>query len=53
MERIEEIALLYEIGMALGEDLDLKKSLYRVLDILSESMDMERGTIAILNPLRD
>jgi len=53
MEQREETALLYEISMALGEDLDLKKSLYRVLDILSVSMDMVRGTIAISNPLRD
>ena len=52
MERIEEVTLLYEISKALGEDLDLKKSLYRVLDILSDSMEMVRGTIAILNPLR-
>lgn len=53
MKRFEEIALLYEISKALNEDLDLKKSLYRVLDILSLSMNMIRGTISILNPLRD
>ena len=33
--------------------MDLKKSLYRVLDILSNSMNMARGTISILNPLRN
>jgi Nif-specific regulatory protein len=53
MKRIEEITLLYEISKALNEHLDLKKSLYRVLEILSESMDMIRGTITILNPLRN
>lgn len=53
MKKLEEINLLYEISKALNEDLDLKKSLYRVLDILSESMDMVRGTISILNPLKN
>lgn len=53
MERKEDIALLYEISKALSEDLDLKKSLYRVLDILAEAMDMVRGTITILDPLRN
>lgn len=53
MKKIEEINLLYEISEALNEDLDLKKSLYRVLDILSGTMNMVRGTISILNPLRD
>jgi len=31
----------------------LNKSLYKVLDILSSSMNMVRGTITILNPLRN
>jgi len=53
MKRIEEISLLYEISKTLNENLDLKKSLYKVLDILSNSMDMVRGTVTILNPLRD
>ena len=53
MERIEEITLLYEISKALNQHLDLKKTLYKVLAILSESMKMVRGTIMILNPLRD
>lgn len=53
MERIEEITLLYEISKALNEHLDLKKSLYKVLDILSSSMNMVRGTVSILNPLRN
>jgi len=52
-ERIENITLLYEITKALNEHLDLKRSLYRVLDILSSSMDMVRGTITLLDPLRN
>jgi len=53
MKTIEDITLLYEISNALNEHLDLKKSLYKVLDILSNSMNMVRGTITILNPLRN
>jgi Nif-specific regulatory protein len=53
MKRIEEITLLYEISQTLNEHLDLKKSLYKVLDILSSSMNMVRGTISLLNPLRN
>ncbi len=53
MKSIEEITLLYEISEALKISLDLKKSLYQVLDILTKSTPMERGTITIMNPLRD
>ena len=53
MKRIEEVTLLYEISQALNEHLELKKSLYKVLDILSNSMGMVRGTLSILNPLRN
>ena len=53
MKRLEEITLFYEISQALNEHLDLKKSLYKVLDILSSSLDMDRGTVSILNPLRN
>ena len=53
MKPIEEVTLLYEITKALNEHLTLKKSLYKVLDILSSSMNMVRGTITILNPLRN
>ncbi len=51
--RIEELQLLYEISANLNQSLDLKKSLYGVLDALSNSLAMIRGTISILNPLRD
>jgi Nif-specific regulatory protein len=53
MKKIEDVTLLYEISEALNEHLDLKKSLYKVLDILSSSTNMLRGTITILHPLRD
>ena len=53
MKSIEQITLFYEISQALNEHLELRKSLYKVLDILSTSMDMLRGTITILDPLRN
>jgi Nif-specific regulatory protein len=53
MKPIEEVTLLYEITTALNEHLDLKKSLYKVMDLLSNSMNMVRGTITILNPLNN
>jgi len=53
MKRIEDVTLLYEISKALNEHLDLKKSLYKVLDILSSSMNMPRGTLTLLNPLKE
>jgi Nif-specific regulatory protein len=53
MKKIEEVTLLYEISVALNAHLDLKKSLYRVLDILSNSMNMVRGTVTILDPLKN
>jgi len=51
MESIEQVTLLYDISNALNEHLDLKKSLYKVLDILSNLMNMVRGTVTILNPI--
>ncbi len=53
MKPIEEVTMLYEITKALNAHLVLKKSLYKVLDILSNSMNMLRGTITILNPMRN
>ncbi|MFW5640944.1 MAG: GAF domain-containing protein, partial [Thermodesulfobacteriota bacterium] len=53
MKKIEEVTLLYEISKALSEHLDLKKSLYKVLGILSNSLNMIRGTVTLLHPLRD
>jgi Nif-specific regulatory protein len=53
MKPIEQVTLFYEISKALNEHLELKRSLYKVLDILSSSMDMVRGTVSLLNPLRN
>jgi Nif-specific regulatory protein len=53
MKTIEEVTLLYEISEALNEHLELKKALYKVLDILSTSLNMVRGTVTILNPIRN
>jgi Nif-specific regulatory protein len=53
MKPIEEVTLLYELTKALNEHLDLRKSLYKVLDILFNSMNMVQGTITILDPLRN
>ena len=52
-DKIEELTCLYEIARTLNATLDLKKSLYNVLDILSSKMEMVRGTITILSPFRD
>ena len=53
MQTFDETRLFYMISKALYEQLDLKKSLYNVLDILAETLGMERGTVNILNPLRN
>jgi Nif-specific regulatory protein len=53
MKKIEEVTLLYEITKTLNVTLDLKKSLYKVLDILASSTGMVRGTVTILNPVRN
>ena len=53
MNKIEELTCLYELARTLNATLDLKKSLYGVLDILASKMSMMRGTVTILNPLRD
>ena len=53
MKKIEEVTLLYEISKTLNVTLELKKSLYKVLHILSLSTGMVRGTVTILNPVRN
>lgn len=51
MKKIEKITLFYKISKALNEHLNLEESLYKVLDILSESMEMRHGTLSLVNPL--
>ncbi len=53
MHESDETTLLYEISQALNKHTDLKKSLYNVLDLLSSGMNMVRGMITILNPMRE
>ena len=45
-----EIECLYEITKAIHGTLDLRKALYRVLDLLSEYLSMKRGSITLLDP---
>ncbi|MFO7913419.1 MAG: sigma 54-interacting transcriptional regulator [Desulfotignum sp.] len=49
MKSLEEISLLYEISEALNQHMDMKKSLFKVLGVLSESMNLVRGIIFLTN----
>jgi Nif-specific regulatory protein len=49
MKSLEEISLLYEISEALNQHMDMKKSLFKVLTVLSESMNLVRGIIFLTN----
>lgn len=42
-----EIEALYEISKILGSSLNLKQNLKGVMRILSEYLDMNRGTVAL------
>ena len=46
----DEIECLYEITKAMHGTLDLRKALYKVLDLLVEHLGMNRGSISLLNP---
>lgn len=46
-----KVGVLVKIGDALSSSLDLEKSLGSILKILSESLDMQRGTIALVDPI--
>jgi len=45
----DEISCLYEITKAIHATLDLRKALYKVLDLLSQHLGMKRGSITLLN----
>jgi len=49
MKSFEEVSLLYEISEALNHHMDLKKSLFKVLSVLSESLNLIRGTIFLID----
>lgn len=44
-----EVECLYEVTRAMHGTLDLRKALYKVLDLLEEYLGMSRGSISILN----
>lgn len=50
MARDIKVELLLEIGSALSSSLDLEKSLSSILNILSDSFEMQRGTITLVEP---
>ncbi len=47
--RQAEISCLYEITKAIHSTLDLRQSLYKVLDLMAETLGMNRGSITIVN----
>ena len=52
-DNTDQISLLYHITQILNKTPDLKQSLYNVLELLSKSQKMIRGTITILDPFSD
>jgi Nif-specific regulatory protein len=46
----DEITCLYEITKAIHGTFDLRKAIYKVLDLLAEHLGMNRGSISLLNP---
>ncbi|MCF6246293.1 MAG: sigma 54-interacting transcriptional regulator [Desulfobacula sp.] len=49
MKSFEKISLLYEISETLNQHMDMKKSLFKVLSVLSESLNLVRGIIFLTN----
>ena len=49
MKSFEEVSLLYEISETLNQHMDMKKSLFKVLSVLSESLNLVRGIIFLIN----
>ena len=50
-KELEDITCLYEITKVLASSTDLRVSLERIMDILSERKEMHNGTVTIINPL--
>lgn len=48
--KLDQVGCLYEISLNLHAATDLKLALYRALELLSEHLGMERGSITLLNP---
>lgn len=53
IDKTDQISLLYQITQTLHKTADLKRSLYNMLELLSKSQGMIRGTITILDPFSD
>lgn len=53
INKTDQISLLYQITQILNKTADLKQSLYYMLELLSKSQNMIRGTITILDPFSD
>ena len=49
MKSFEEVSLLYEISESLNQHMDMKNSLFKVLSVLSESLNLLRGIIFLIN----
>ncbi len=53
MKKTDEISLLYDISLTLNENLNLKKSLHQVLDILARAQDNIWSAVSLLDSLRN
>ncbi len=53
MNQKTEVTFLYEISKVLGEDLELKQSLYKVLRVMSKAMLLEHGTVCLRDPVKN
>lgn len=49
LRKIQELTTLYEVSHALASTLDLKTVLNQILEILSEKLEMNRGTFTLLD----
>src|SRR5579862_4356369 len=47
--KIQELTALYEISHAMASALDFKSASNQILEVLSHQLDMNRGTITILD----
>ncbi|HXL73904.1 MAG TPA: GAF domain-containing protein, partial [bacterium] len=47
--KIEELTVLYEISQALASNLDLGTVSNQVLEILAKKLEMNRGTVTVLD----
>ncbi|MBI5443308.1 MAG: sigma 54-interacting transcriptional regulator [Deltaproteobacteria bacterium] len=45
-----KLKVLYEISRVIGQALDLDSTLERILTVLSETLELKRGTVTLANP---